>query len=187
MPQLLQLQSASIPVVHQHERPTGFVEGTPILTSEGERPVEMLLAGDLLMTRDNGLVELRGTSTMVACDIDVISFWPCGHAPEITPPALRLPAMQQVMVDDWRARVLYESESLLTPAGSLVDELQVRRAKHPLLRLFRLHFDRPQLVLSQGFALASERTRAPEPFGARPGIDSGLADETRPLRRAQLH
>ncbi|MFN3954729.1 MAG: Hint domain-containing protein [Pararhodobacter sp.] len=183
MPQLLQFQTASIPIVHQHERPTGFVEGTPILTNDGDRPVEILLAGDIIMTRDNGLVELRGTSTMVACDIDLISFWPCGGDIEHEPPALTLPAMQQVMVDDWRARVLYESATLLTPAGSLVDGIQVLRSKRPLSRLFRLHFDRPQLVLSRGFALASEQTRAPEPFGSGPEP----FDETPVRLHAQLH
>lgn len=166
MPQLLQLKSLSIPVVHQHERPTGFVEGTPVMTDEGERPVETLLAGDRVMTRDNGLVELRGTSTLVACDIDLIGFWPEGADPTAGPPLLNLPSMQQVAVADWRAQVLYESDSILTPAGSLVDGLRVLRRKRGLLRLVRLHFDTPQLVLSQGFALASEQTRAPQPFGA---------------------
>jgi len=186
MPELLQIHSGAIPVVHQRERPTGFLEGTVIRTAEGDRPVEYLLAGDRIVTRDNGIRELRGTSTLVACDIDVITFMPAGEAGTQTPvePLLVVPAMQQVAVDDWRARVIYEQSSLATPAGSLVDGLRIKRETRKLVRLFRLHFDSPQLVISNGFALASEKTRAPQPFS---GAENELADEDATPPRGRMH
>lgn len=169
MAQLLQIPTSAIPVVHQHERPTGLLEGTRIETSEGPRNVEMLLGGDTVRNRDGSFVELRGTSVMIACNIDVVEFWPQPQGETIPDgPLLCVPAMQQILADDWRAQVLYESASLPTPAGSLVDGLRVRRERRALVRLFRLHFDSPQLIMAGGFAVASEKTRAPVPFGATP-------------------
>lgn len=185
MPDLLQIHSGAIPVVHQRQRPTGFVEGTLIRTEEGDRPVEYLLAGDRIVTRDNGICELRGTSTPVALDIDVVSFYPAQAPDDSAEPILVVPAMQQVAVEDWRAQVVFEQPSLATPAGSLIDGGLVRRETRKLVRLFRLHFDSPQLVLSNGFHLASEKTRAPQPFGApEPGL---LDEDTPPPPRDQMH
>lgn len=185
MPELLQIHSGAIPVVHQRERPTGFLEGTVIRTAEGDRPVEYLLAGDRIVTHDNGIKELRGTSTLVACDIDVIAFHDKAAAgsEDMSEPLLVVPAMQQVVVDDWRARVVFEQPTLLTPAGSLVDGVLIKRETRKLVRLFRLHFDSPQLVISNGFLMASEKTRAPQPFG---GTDDAFADEDTPAR-SKLH
>lgn len=182
MPDLLQIHSGAIPVVHQRERPTGFLEGTLIRTADGDRPVEYLLAGDRIVTRDNGIRELRGTSTLVACDIDVVAFLPAETAGSETEaePLLIVPSMQQVAVEDWRAEVVFEQTSLATPAGSLVDGLRVRREKRKLVRLFRLHFDSPQMVQSNGFFLASEKTRAPQPFSGN--LDDLLDEEVRPPR-----
>ncbi|KPQ06807.1 MAG: Hint domain [Rhodobacteraceae bacterium HLUCCA12] len=186
MPELLEIQSGAIPVVHQRERPTGLLEGTLIRTEDGDRPVEYLLAGDRIVTRDNGLCELRGTSTLVACDIDVIAFLPADAKPDNpeVEPQLVVPAMQQVAVDDWRANVVFERDTLATPAGSLVDGKRVRREKRKLVRLFRLHFDSPQMIVSNDFFLASEKTRAPEPFS---GTDTDLFDEDARPPRNRMH
>lgn len=184
MPDLLQIHSGAIPVVHQRERPTGLLEGTLVRTAEGDQPVEYLLAGDRIVTRDNGVCELRGTSTLVACDIDVVTFRPA-NGDEGDEPLLVVPAMQQVAVEDWRAQVVYEQPSLATPAGSLIDGGQIKRETRKLVRLFRLHFDSPQMLLSNGFYLASEKTRAPQPFG---GTEEELFDEVTPLPpRSQMH
>lgn len=184
MPELLQIHSGAIPVVHQRERPTGFLEGTVIRTTEGDRPVEYLLAGDQIVTHENGTKELRGTSTLVACDIDVIAFHAKSKAgsEDAAEPLLVVPAMQQIVVDDWRARVVFEQPSILTPAGSMVDGVLIRRETRKLVRLFRLHFDSPQLVISNGFMLASEKTRAPQPFG---GTDDLFDEDTPP--RMKMH
>jgi hypothetical protein len=47
---------------------TCYVRGTHILTDQGERPIEALVAGDLVMTKDHGLQPIRwiGCSSAVA-------------------------------------------------------------------------------------------------------------------------
>lgn len=152
------------PVQHasRRSRPTGLIAGTPVLTAEGEVPVEFLLAGDIVITR-RGPVELRGTSTVVARNIEVVVIEPGAPVSGQMPgQALVVPADQQVLVRDWRATILHGQSEMLTPAASLVDDLLVRREKRAIQRLVRLHFDAPQVIRAGGIDVASARSRAPE-------------------------
>ena len=148
-----------VPLVGNSSRPSGLVAGTLIRTEAGELPVEYLLAGDMIETVNNGLVELRGTSLAEARDIDVVRFSrPDGD--------LIVPISQQVLVNDWRAQILHGQDAMLTPASSLVDDHAVTRHKIERLRLIRLHFDQPQVIWADGLEVASARTRAPHVRGA---------------------
>jgi len=154
---------APLPRASRRSRPTGLAAGTPVMTTEGEMPVEYLMAGDRILTR-NGPAALRGTSVLDALEVDVVVIDPAaavGGLPRSGP--LVLPASQQVLVRDWRAMILYGRNQMLTPASSLVDDLLVRRETRSRLRLIRLHFDTPQVVRAGGMDVASARTRAPSP------------------------
>ena len=154
---------APVPLVGGRSRPTGLLAGTLVRTSEGELPVEYLLAGDMIDTVDNGLVELRGTSLVEAQDIDVVSIAPTAEGWAASRPAhdLVVPVSQQVLVHDWRAQILHGQDSMLTPASSLVDDRHVTRQTRERVRLIRLHFDKPQVLWADGIEVASARTRAP--------------------------
>lgn len=161
---LSQLIASLPPVVHasRRSRPCGVLPGTLVRTTEGEIPVEFLLAGDVIITR-KGPVELRGTSVVLGRDVDVIVIDPAsavatGH----TTRALTVPADQQVLVRDWRATILHGQSEILTPAASLVDNVLVRRETRARQRLIRLHFDAPQVFWAEGVEVASARTRAPD-------------------------
>lgn len=155
---------ASLPLVahaSRRSRPTGLLPGTLVQTAEGAMPVEFLLAGDVVMTR-NGPKEVRGTSLLIAHDVDVVVIEPgapVGGAALAQP--LTLPADQQVLVRDWRAAILHGQSEMLTPAASLVDDLLVRREQRARQPLIRLHFDAPQVIRAGGVEVASARTRAP--------------------------
>ncbi|WP_068304973.1 Hint domain-containing protein [Pararhodobacter sp. CCB-MM2] len=156
-------QLAPLPRVTRRSRPTGLTEGTMVMTSEGAIPVEFLLSGDKILTR-NGLIELRGTSVLQALEMDVVVIDP-EAACQTDPLAdtMVLPASQQVLVRDWRAMILHGQEEMLTPVSSLVDDITIRRETRKSLRLFRLHFDAPQVIKAGGLELASARSRAPLP------------------------
>ncbi|MCB1404976.1 MAG: Hint domain-containing protein [Rhodobacteraceae bacterium] len=160
---------APVPLVGAAARPTGLVAGTLIRTTEGEFPVEYLLAGDLIETVNNGAVELRGTSLVEARDVDVVSFTDdrSSRAPDGARRRLVVPVNQQILVHDWRAQILHGQDAMLTPASSLVDEVQVTRQRRARLRLIRLHFDTPQVIWADGVEVASARTRAPAIRGPR--------------------
>ncbi|WP_417628795.1 Hint domain-containing protein [Pararhodobacter aggregans] len=146
-----------LPLATRRSRPTGLLPGTLVETAEGPMPVEFLLAGDRIRTR-NGLVELRGTSVLEALSVEVVVIdSPAATGGEAGAP-LTLPANQQVLVRDWRAMVLHGQDEMLTPAASLVDDLFVRRETRARLRLIRLHFDAPQVFSAGGHEIASART-----------------------------
>lgn len=152
-----------VPLVGARSRPTGLTAGTLIRTDEGDYPVEYLLAGDMIETVNNGLVELRGTSLVEAREIDVVQF-SSGYTDSRGHPLRRdlvVPINQQVLVNDWRAQILHGQDTMLTPASSLVDDLRITRQKRDRLRLIRLHFDIPQVIWADGMEVASARTNAP--------------------------
>ncbi|MCU0907578.1 MAG: Hint domain-containing protein, partial [Rhodobacteraceae bacterium] len=98
-----------------------FARGTPILTADGERPVEEIRVGDLVMTRDAGLqpVLWHGHRHLTAIDLDRCPDWrpihfPVGSVGNLRPlrlspqhaVAIRLPDGTEVLV---RARHLAEA------------------------------------------------------------------------------
>lgn len=143
----------ALPVVGPRARPTGLVAGTLVRTEQGELPVEFLLGGDMILTQGHGLVQLRATSVLEARAIDVVRF--LGTVPGSDD--LIVPADQPILVRDWRAMVVHDRESILTPAASLVDDGQIRRERVAQVRLFRLHFDRPQVLFANGIEVGSTR------------------------------
>lgn len=161
---------APLPIVAGRRRPTGLAAGTLVRTEDGEMPVEFLLAGDRIATADNGFVQLRGTSVLDARDIDMITIARGTTDAGCSAPSkdLHLPACQQVRINDWRAMILHGAETMMTAASSLVDDVAVTRARVARVRLFRLHFDAPQVVIANGVELASAIKRAPRvmPRGA---------------------
>ncbi|GAB4261476.1 MAG: hypothetical protein Kow0013_06040 [Pararhodobacter sp.] len=159
LPQLLQIPAPPLPVAGARARPTGLLAGTLVRTTEGEMPVEFLLAGDRICTPD-GPLELRGTSVLAVTEADVVVFTP-GEGDNRPDRALTLPASQPVVLRDWRAQLLHGRDAMLTPASSLVDDVTVTRERRQNLRLVRLHFDAPQVIWANGMQLASARRRAP--------------------------
>ena len=162
--QFAQSLDTTVPVIGARSRPTGFIAGTLIRTPEGDMPVEYLLAGDLIETLNNGVVELRGTSLIEVRSLDVVTISPTALGQTDARPGrdLVVPVNQQVLVHDWRAQILHGQDAMLTPASSLVDDHKVTRETRQSVRLIRLHFDKPQILWADGLELASARTRAPQ-------------------------
>ena len=154
-------QLSPLPLASRRSRPTGLIPGTLVRTSQGEMPVEFLLAGDIIETPE-GRVELRGTSVLAARDVDVVVIEPGAAVAAVgRARALTVPVDQQVLVNDWRATILHGQSQMLTPASSLVDDMLVRRETRAAVQLIRLHFDTPQVIWADGIEVASARTRAP--------------------------
>ncbi len=160
---LFNIQSVPLPVTGRGSRPLGVPASTLIRTAEGDLPVEYLSAGDMVLTRGNGLQRLLSVAAVMARDVDVVHFTPraLGRANGARP--LVIPVAQQVLMHDWRARIVYGSDSILTPAASLVDGASVQRRRLKSLNLFQLHFEQPQVIWANGIKLASARTAAPVP------------------------
>ncbi len=132
--------------------PQGLGAGTEVLTADGVQPVDYLGIGDRIVTR-NGLRVLRGVTCRTLTDAAMV----CVGADMLgvgRPAAdILLSPGQPVLIRDWRARVLFGAATAMVPASRLVDGQSVRRVIVPDLRLFALHFDRPEVIYGSGLEL----------------------------------
>ena len=145
-------------------RQNGIGLGTGVLTADGELPVEYLTPGDRIVTFDRGLVRLDRVEVELVCADSVVLVRPAVLDPDGDGRAFILSARQQVLVRDWRARVIWKRPVALVEAAQLVDGAYIARLQGPRpVRLFRLAFEDGQhLVEIAGgtFQLASARRAA---------------------------
>lgn len=133
--------------------PVGFGHGTMIRTICGPRPVERLMAGDLLVDAQGQIVELRGLRRKRAAPRDLVQIDPSamglGLAPGDLTRALVVAAGQHLAIRDWRTDVLFGAPAM-TQARSLVDNLHVRADVGTTQEVVELVFDQPTIVLANG-------------------------------------
>jgi len=127
---------------------TCFLAGTLIATPSGERPVEDLAIGDLVLGADGRTLPVRwvGRQTVSALFADPRSSFPI----RITAGALgeNTPARDLLVSPDHAMLI----EGLLVQASALVDGVAIRREPAPAARFtyFHLEFDDHALVLAEG-------------------------------------
>ncbi|MFP4327805.1 MAG: Hint domain-containing protein [Paracoccaceae bacterium] len=132
----------------------GLPAGALIFTQDGELPVDHLVPGDRIITRDSGYATLQALETARAeTDLVRIRRGALGH--NRPPRDTLLPAAQRLLLRDWRARALYGRTQALVPVAQLVDGEFVTRAGRGVLRLFTLRFARTHVIYADGLELAS--------------------------------
>lgn len=148
----------------QASRDIGIVNaltaGTLVLTGDGALPVDYLDPGDRVVTRDGGAVILRGmeiTRRSVPA-VTIARGALGGNRPDRD---TVLPAGQQVLLRDWRAKALFGQDRALAPLGRLVDGTYVRDSGLRRLTLIRLIFDAPHIIYADGLELACPDTLQP--------------------------
>lgn len=132
-----------------------FVAGTMILTSEGERAVETLTPGDLVMTQDDGAQPLRwvgrrrvaATGDLAPIRIEAGTFGP--HRTLLVSP------LHRVLIRDALAELLFGEGEVLVAAKDLVNDRSVRRIAGGTVDYVHILFDRHQVVLSDGLETES--------------------------------
>ena len=139
---------------HAQELCHGFPVGLPIMTVDGERPVECLSAGDMVVTRNGGLTRLEAihasTHTTRAIRLSAWSFGFAGPTRDIV-----LPADQPVLVREGWALALFGQIQAMTIAAQLVDGDGIADIGPRRLVLFRLSFDRPRVIQAAGLELGA--------------------------------
>lgn len=120
--------------------------GTPVLTLDGDIPVEFLEPGDRVITRD-------GIETL----IDISHRWYTGpliHTGQPVPgrsrhiKMTRLTPETKVLMRDWRTGVIYGNRAALVAAEQLVDGDEAIRVDTAKVRVFALHFASDQVIRS---------------------------------------
>lgn len=132
-----------------------FVAGTMISTDRGERPIETLEPGDMILTRDNGFQPLRwiGHRRVAAKG----EFAPISIAADRfgSHGAVKLSPLHRILIHDSRAELLFGDAEVLIAARDLVDGRDVRPVEGGTVDYLHLLFDRHQVVFSEGLATES--------------------------------
>ncbi len=131
----------------------GIARGTIMLTARGEMPVEDLIAGDRMITRERGMSVLKSVTrvTAPACTIRTDSLGRGRPERDTT-----VSACQHVAVRDWRATALFETGAAMVPARRLADGRHI--AAFGEEEFFRLDFGMPMTIYANGLETPTGRT-----------------------------
>ncbi|MFW2545014.1 Hint domain-containing protein [Primorskyibacter sp. 2E107] len=132
-----------------------FTPGTRILTDTGPRPVESLVPGDLIMTRDHGLQPLvwTGARRMIArgehAPIAIAPHLFGGARPLVVSPQHRM------LIESAQAELLFGAREVFAAARHLVDGGAVRQAAAGVITYHHLLLPRHEVIYAEGMATES--------------------------------
>jgi hypothetical protein len=127
-----------------------FTRGTRILTAEGEREIEDLVAGDLVFTLDHGYQPIRwiGSSTVVGkgrfAPI-VIEAGALGNTR-----TLAVSPQHRMLLSGWQAELLFDEPEVLVAAKMLVNDTTIRAEDRDEVEYFHMLFDAHEVVIAEG-------------------------------------
>jgi Hint domain len=139
---------------------TGLCEGTNIMTTEGNLPVEYLHAGDRLIT-DRGLRTIRhiNARALTDCPIEVRrgALGPGRPAQD-----MYLAPDQLVHLADWRSHRYYGADQRAVPVSRLHDGTHITWGEHPGdLLVYDLELEGEQVIFAEGMQVMSARLPTP--------------------------
>ncbi|UUV05932.1 Hint domain-containing protein [Ruegeria sp. YS9] len=130
--------------------PPCFTAGTMIATPEGERAVEDLKAGDLVITVDHGpqpLIWIGSTTVAAEGKLAPIRF--DAGVFGLDRPLLVSP-QHRMLIEDWQASYLFGHTEALVPAHTLVNDDTVTRVEGGEVEYFHLLFKQHEIVIANG-------------------------------------
>lgn len=135
--------------------------GTPVLTLEGDMPVEHLLPEDRIITRAGSVLLSEITSDDVAApDMLRVSARALGH--DRPDEDMLLPAGQPILIRDWRARALFGSMQATVPLKRLVDGQYIRPEPVERIRMIRLTLPRASVIYAGTLEVATLAIPVPQ-------------------------
>lgn len=140
-----------------------FVEGTLIQTDRGDRPVEELVAGDMVWTQDNGLQPLqwigsrRVTLTGPAdADLRPVRIVRNTFGPGQPYLDLWVSPSHRLLVSDYRCELFCGEPEMLIPARHLQNDTTITRVNTcPAVTYFHLLFSGHQVIRANGLETES--------------------------------
>ena len=142
------------PAVQGAASVAGLTEGSIVLTLAGEMPVEHLMPGDRVISRNAGTATLRAVEvTEAPVAVVRIKAGSLGHNRPDTDTALAPGAM--VHIRDWRAGAMFGGPSAMVAPDRLIDGEFVTGSDVAPRRVFTLVFDRPQILYVDGLEVGS--------------------------------
>jgi hypothetical protein len=134
----------------------GVCAGTAIMTLEGEMPVELLVEGARVITRDAGMSVLRKIEkTTVKVTPIRIKAGSLGHTrPDrdmMVTPGSRL------HIRDWRAEALFGAKAVAVTANRLVDGEFLAEQAAREMTVYTLRFDKEHIIYAEGVELVTDK------------------------------
>ncbi len=127
-----------------------FVKGTKIITQQGERPVENLAPGDMILTMDHGFQPLRWVgrrSVPARGALAPIRFAP-GALGNDAP--LMVSPQHRMMLRGWRVEMNFGESEVLVPAQSLINGDTVVQVEGGEVTYLHLLFDCHEIIYGGG-------------------------------------
>ncbi len=130
--------------------PPCFTPGTMIATPGGEQAVETLRPGDLVLTEDHGAQELlwigsrtvRGQGRYAHVVFDDGAIGNTGR--------LAVSPQHRMLIEGWRAELMFAAERVLVPAIALVNGTSVRRVETESVTYIHLLFRDHEMLWANG-------------------------------------
>lgn len=133
-----------------------FTTGSMIATPYGDRAIETLSVGDMVLTRDNGPQPIRwiGSRTVLG----VGRFAPVtlsletqglGRKPLVVSPNHRL------LLTGYQANLYFGTDEVLVSAKHLIDGVAVRQGNEKLVTYMHMMFDQHEVIYANGIATES--------------------------------
>ncbi len=127
-----------------------FTRGTLIKTDQGERPIEELAAGDMVLTMDHGYQPIRWIgSTKRAATGDLapilIRKGALGNDRD-----LRVSPQHRMLLQGWQAELLFGELEVLATAKSLLNDHSILRDEGGEVEYFHMLFDTHEIIWAEG-------------------------------------
>ena len=133
----------------------GVIQGTKILTLDGEIPVEFLEIGDRVLTR-SGARTLKSIEISVVRHARMVRIGASTLGHERPEEDILVPATQKILVRDWRAMALAGSKHALIAAARLTDGEFIRGEMLDIARIYTLAFEDDAVIYAGGLELACD-------------------------------
>ena len=133
-----------------------FTPGAQIMTQQGERAVETLCIGDMVITRDHGPQPIRWIGSRTVAGVDM--FAPISIAAHVLDGATRgllVSPQHRLLFTGYKAELLFGSDEVLVAAKHLVDGRDVIVAPQAAVTYIHVMLDCHEVVYADGAATES--------------------------------
>jgi hypothetical protein len=127
-----------------------FVAGTKILTDQGEKPVEELAPGTLVVTGDHGLQPVRWIGRRTVSGLDAMAPITFSKGAIGNSETLQVSPRHRMLVGGWRAEMMFGTSEILVPALHLVNGDTIFQAPVEAVEYLHVMFDRHEIIIANG-------------------------------------
>lgn len=136
----------------QNRAVQAMAAGTPVLTLDGELPVEYLQPGDRVLTRA-GARRVKQVQVTLVQNARVIRIAHSTLGVDRPLHDVTVSAAQQILIRDWRAKAVFGTTTAMIDAARLADGEYIRAETVAEARFFTLSFEEDAVIYAGGLEL----------------------------------